>query len=318
MVGQVATVPPSTSITTANPTAKLDLSPSIGVLSTPTIAPSTSSRWSQPKCIPRRTYFPVCQPAMEATKALAQRLRHRASLRKTSKQTTKRSAHEKQQQAPAQASQAARPGANREGDEEKQSGALGDNPVTVAIPEPPATAPANSTASLTISSALDPPLTPSPGSDISPTSQPPPKVGQHDAAARSPTSAPPTADYFALEGTTDTGQVPQDKVTTAVSATQDVAEKNPEQQPYLQEDSETAVSSVSPPSTVVSPRESVDDGATDAGRSSIVSFSGGWSRHSSMSSPLAFRLPDGSLPQGRTKISHKTRHRDSSPSVTSK
>lgn len=320
MVIQVATVASPTIIPTADRPSKLDLSPSIGVQSAPTIAPSTSSRWSQPKCISRRTYLPVCQPAMEATKALAQRLRHRASLRRASKQTTQTPAARKapgkqQQQAAAQAPQAARPAANLEGDQEKQSATLAASPVTVAIPEPPVTVPANSTPSLTISSALDPPLTPSPGSDISPTSQQPPKLVRRDAPTQSTASEPPTTDYFALDYTTDTREASTGKTTTAASRTQGIEDKGQEQRPYLQEDSETAVSSVSPPSTVVSPRESVDD---DAGRSSIVSFGGGWSRHSSMSSPLAFRMPDGSLPQGRTKTSHKSRHRDCSPNVTSK
>lgn len=276
---------------------------------------------------------------MEATKALAQRLRHRASLRRAPKKTAQnaageyraqaaRNAYGKQQQQQ-ETAQAAHPTAhstaNRGSDNEKQSDTSRDNPFTAGIPGPPATAaPANSTASLTISSAFDAPLTPSPGSDISPTSQQPPKLVHDDADTDkapkdSPASRPPPVDYFTIESTTDTGEGSPGKIPTAVSTKEDVAEgKSQEQRPDLQEDSETAVSSVSPPSTVVSPRESVDDGATDAGRSSIVSFGGGWSRHSSMSSPLAFRLPDGTLPQGRTKTSHKSRHRNSSPSVTSK
>lgn len=272
----------------------------------------------------------MCQPAMEATKALAQRLRRRASLRKTTKKTAEnaageyraqaaRNAYEKQK---AQAAQVVHPAKDRSSDEEKEAGSIGDSPVTVTIPEPNATAQADST------SSLDAPIIPSPGSDISPTTIQPPKLAaDEDNSGRAPTDTPTsdtqTVDYFALDKASTTGRGSPSKLITAVSAKDDAADgTNQEQQADLQDDSETAISSASPPSTAVSPRASVDDSTSVAARSSIVSMGGnvpgGWSRHSSMSSPLAFRLPEGTLPQGRTKASQNSRHRNSSPSVTSK
>lgn len=292
--------------------AKLELSSSIGDQSTAT---SPSSRGSQPRCISLRTYLPVCSPAMEATKALALRLRHRASLRRVNKKNAQAAAEAAAEEYRAQAAhdaygQRQAAAARRESTKEKRSEDPSDIPAMVPIPDPPATAPASSTASPTTEPTSGAPLTPSPGSDVSPTSQPPPKHAA--AAATDPEKAPtesqsPTADYFTLEKLGGIApDAPSGKITFDIPTKADDVDGL-----------ETAVSSASP-STVVSPRGSVDDGATDAGRSSIVSMSGGGSRHSSMNSPVAFLLPNGTLPQGRTRTSVNSRHRDSSPSITSR
>lgn len=282
---------------------------------------------------------------MEATKALAQRLRHRASLRRVSKKTTAqnapvenrgraaRSSLGKPPQPPPQPQQqeakAVRAAPILESEKEKQSATSSDSPVIVPVLDPPTLAPEISTTSPTVSSAADAPPTPSPGSEISPCSHPPPKVAAEDAdpaeaVADVPDTKQTTSDYFAIESKIDADNVTAEpvtpaRITFADSTKQDNAEGNaPKELADSPEDSETATSSVSPPSTLVSPRESVDDGATDAGRSSTASFSGFGSRHSSFNSAVAFRLPNGLLPQGRSKTSQKPQPRDLSPAVSSR
>lgn len=334
MVVQVITTTPSTKTTTTTSTPELAPATSSAkrvATATATTSPSTSAsnRSSQPRCITTRSYLPVCQPAMEATKALAQRLRHRASLRRVSKKTAQngpaesrgraaRSSPGKQQQQQQEA-QAARAAPTPESDKEKQSATSSDSPVIAPVLDPPTLAPEASNTSPTVSSTADAPLTPSPGSDLSPCSRPQPELAAGDAdsaeaVADAPDGKQATTDYFAIAE-----PVAPARITFADSTKQDDAEGNAQKQRAdSPEDSETAVSSASPPSTVVSPRESVDDGATDAGRSSIASFSGFGSRHSSFNSAIAFRLPNGLLPQGRAKTSQKPRPRDLSPSVSSR
>lgn len=347
MVVQVINKALSTKTTTSTSTPELAPATSSAkrvatATATTSSSTSTPSRSSQARCITARSYFPVCQPAMEATKALAQRLRHRASLRKVSKKTAAqnapvenrgravRSSPGKQQPQPQQQeAKAVRAAPILESEKEKQSATSSDSPVIVPVLDPPTLAPDISTTSPTFSSTADAPPTPSPGSEISPCSHPPPKLAAEDAdpaeaVADVPDTKQATSDYFAIESKIDADNVTAEpvtpaRITFADSTKQDDAEGNASKElADSPEDSETATSSVSPPSTLVSPRESVDDGATDAGRSSIASFSGFGSRHSSFNSAIAFRMPNGLLPQGRSKTSQKPQPRDLSPAVSSR
>lgn len=247
---------------------------------------------SKPRCIcVPASYF--CQPVMDATKALAERLRRRNSRWRDRKGSAARST-------------------------------TSNNPVAVAGRDPPTSAPATAPETEKASLTADPPKanveTPSPGSDVSPTSQAPPKqvdIGKHDAekATENPT-AETTVGYFSQKAADDspTKDAPACKITFSIPTKDERQVCSGLNAGRDSKEFDTAMSSAAP-STAVSPRTSQEDEEEeeegeeeeDVGRSSTVSFSGEGSRQSSIAS-VAFRMPDGSLPQGRAR-----RHRNSLP-----
>lgn len=231
---------------------------------------------------------------MDATKALAQRLRRRNSRWRDRKGSTARST-------------------------------TSNNPAAVAGRDPPTSAPApapeTDKASLTADPLKANVETPSPGSDVSPTSQAPPRqvdLNRHDPETVPEKTTPETTSgYFSPKATEDSParEASACKITFSIPTKDDKLGWSGLDAGRDSKDFDTAPSSAAP-STAVSPRTSQEEeedddgegyGDEDVGRSSTVSFSGEGSRQSSIAS-VAFRLPDGSLPQGRAR-----RHRNSLP-----
>lgn len=314
MVAKINTQP-RTSTLTSTPT-------SAPVASTTKLEPSSTNAHSAPLSQTRCIRVPelACQPVMEATKALAQRLslRRRGSRWRDKKwSTTKSTAGD----TPAPTSGAANP------------------PVTkAAAPSPaPAPAPAATTTTIptksapvdvtttesekeTVSSPLQTDETiPSPGSGISPTTivtqqqpQSPKQTEHSEGLGKNPdgrvTDSVTEIEYFPPVETPETriGEVhpaedgQTNKITFAIP-TKGPKEDESAQDAGRQSDEVDTVTSSASPSTAVSPRESQDDYDEDAGRSSTLSgISGNGSRQSSINS-VAFQLPNMSLPQGRTR-----------------
>lgn len=305
-----------------------------------TTTPSNSKRWSQlhdkSKCLAKQTFQPV-QPAMEATKELAKRWTRRASFRNLKR---KKSVHPTEQQAQSAATeyqaQAAHNGyeqriqkgaqttiaASRESVKEKHSDTSSDTrdiPAMISIPvadahaDPPVTVPANSTSS----SAPNAPLDPSPGSEVSPNSQAPPKpAGAEDGAdVAEPEDSPikkPAFDYFTFQRLT--GEAPPKGNDSDGNSHAQGQGRGQDLYPVSREHPDTPLSSP-PLSTLQSPRESV---LVDDGRSSTASLNGSVtrSRHSSAHSPLTYQLSNGHLP--RSKTSPNSRDRNSLPVVVSR
>ncbi|PSR78445.1 hypothetical protein BD289DRAFT_122343 [Coniella lustricola] len=250
---------------------------------TPYATPGTASSTSKTTCIsaPADLLLLLCSPLMEATKNLAQRLRHRASLRRTSKKTLRPGAAGSEKRLEADESE------RRESNTSNTSNAAtsDDTPAAVTPFDDPPTAAAASPAT----APLVTPLAPSPGSDVSPTTQQPPKLAINGAALESPSppgaARSPGSGYF--------GNVPSPKITFAVPRElQDqqivsggsAVERDPGF-PSL----ETAVSSTSQ-SSVVTSQGSNEDGMIEARRSSTG---------------------------GQTRSSFNSRHRNSSTSIIS-
>lgn len=256
---------------------------------------------------------------MEATKALALKWKRKSSslsLRRTSSsKSTKKEAKAAAEEARAQA---ARNSLSVQQDARRESEKI------INTTAPTDSVPANSPPTLLVlppSGNLDTPPQPSPSSDVSPTTQ----VPANGQAEHAKSPVPPATDYFTNaqldsgEGGASPRSAPPNRVSFSFP-NKEGGGPNGHGRPERQEspdEFENAVSSATP-STVASPRESVsiddiDDGATDAGRSSIASFNGGGSRHSSISSPRGSRFPNGSAPQGRSnRGSISSRHKDSS------
>ena len=245
----------------------------------------------KPRCIRVRVY--LCQFVMDATKALAQRLR-----RRNSRWREKRGG-----------------GAARS--------TTSNTPVAVAARDPPASTPATAPetekacTSLTVAPPRTNVETPSPLSDVSPRTQVPPKQDEIDRQDpekdAEDLSAEDTAGYFALKPTGEdspTKDAPASKITFAIPTKEKKEDRSDSSAEGDSKENDAAPSSAAP-ITVVSPRTSQeDDDEEDVGHSSTVSISGGGSRHSSIAS-VAFRLPDESLPQGRAR-----RHRNSLPPLS--
>lgn len=259
---------------------------------------------SKRRCIRVRAY--AYQLIMDATKALAQRLR-----RRNSRWRDKRGGA-------SGASGAARSPA-------------GKTPVAGAAGDPPASTPATApeTEKACTSSTAAPPRTnvetPSPLSDVSPRTQVPPKqveIGKHDPEkdAEDPPAAEETADYFAMKPTEDSPiqDAPASSRITFAIPTKERKEDGRSDSSAEGDSSEDKAVPSAVPITVVragpyqqqQQEEDDDDDEEDVGHSSTVSVSGGGSRHSSIAS-VAFRLPDESLPQGRAR-----RHRNSLPPLS--
>lgn len=321
MVVQVNTTSsPTTRPPNNNPT-KLELTSSLEQ-STTSSSPSRLRRWSTHRCPPRIFSISRCLPvSMEATKALAQKWKRKSSSlslrRSSSNRSTKKEAKAAAEEYRAQVAREAFVQQEAARQENLKAASTTTSPAPASAPNSPTAIQVTSTTNL--EAALLPKS--SPDSDISPTTQAPPNPANGEAEPES-SPASPAADYFTLNQLT--GAVPPDsappgKISFSIPDKVEGANGTAHQdQPDSRNDSDVAVSSATP-STVVSPRGSVsvDDGATDAGRSSIASFNGGGSRHSSISSPISLysRLPNGSLPQGRPRGSIASRHRESSPSI---
>lgn len=264
---------------------------------------------------------------MEATKALAQRLRHRASLRRTNKK-------QNQQQVAAQPAQPAEtPTAKAQtpsraaGQSEKRRDSNIPAVVAIPAPDPPATTPTDhapdSTTDQTVltvhGAAPEAPLTPESESNVSPNTQVPPNPAPE---AESVPASTPASDYFTLAKDGDPAPVedapPPNKITFALpnhkpDTRSDADPQNREDSP---QDYDTAVSSATP-STTVSPRPSVEDAPSEGRRSSLLSYiSGGELRHSNVNFPGVSPLPNGYMSQGRKRSSIISRNRDSSPSIS--
>ena len=334
MVAKTNTQPRTSTLTTTFTSASVASSTKLE----PSSSNARSAPLSQTRCI--RVPGPVCQPVMEATKALAQRLslRRRSSRWRDRKwSATKSTAGDTPAPAPAPT-----PGA-------------GDPPVTKATaptaaptPAPAATTITTSTTTIPTKSApvdvttaeseketaSSPPpndaAIPSPGSGISPTTivtrpqpqSPKPKPKEHsEGLEKNPdervTDFVTEIEYFPNVGTPDTHvedhpaeDAQTSKITFAIP-TKEQKEDESSQGAGRQSDDIGTVTSSASPSTAVSPRESQDDYDEDAGRSSTLSgISGNGSRHSSINS-VAFQLPNVSLPQGRTR-----RHKSSPPPLS--
>lgn len=228
---------------------------------------------------------------MDATKALAQRLRRRNSRWKDRKGSVARST-------------------------------TSNNPAVVAGRDPPKSAPAAAPETEKAILTADPPRaiveTPSPGSDVSPNTRAPPKqvdIDKHDPEKGTGTpTAEITAGYFSHKPTEEspTKDAPAYKIKFAVLTKDEKEEWGGLNAGRDSKEFDTALSSAVP-SIAVSPRTSEGDDEAeekedeDVGRSSTASGSGEGSRQSSIAS-VAFRMPDGSLPQGRPR-----RHRNSLP-----
>lgn len=290
----------------------------------PSTSPSPSRRGSTHRCTSIPFSIFRCLPvSMEATKALAQKWKRKSSSLSLRRSSSNRSV----QKAAKAAAEEARAQAARDAFSRQEAARRESLPTTNTTPIPASVLTDSPTVkpNSTMTTTAEVPPNPSPGSDISPLAQAPPTPAngdrERDKSAVAPPASPP-ADYFTLDrltGASPPNSAPPGKISFSIPNKTDVVDGEAQQeQPGSQNDSDVAVSSATP-STVVSPRGSVsvDDGATDAGRSSIASFNGGGSRHSSISSPisLTFRLPNGTLPQGRPRESITSRHRDSSPSI---
>lgn len=307
--------PPSSS-------TKLELSSSLEQ-STTSSSPSRLRRWSNHRCPPILISVSRCLPvSMEATKALALKWKRKSSSlslrRSSSTKSTKKEAKAAAEEARAQAVRDTF--VQQEAARRESLKVVSTN--TDPVPSPasvPDVLPAAKSPSTT---NLDAPSNPSPGSDISPTTQAPSNPANGGDTERETTPASPNADYFTLSqltGASPPSSAPPGKISFSIPDKTEGANGDAQQErPDSHDDSDVAVSSATP-STMVSPRGSVsvDDGATDAGRSSIVSFNGGGSRNSSTSSPISliFRMPNGSLSQGRPRGSITSRRGDSSPSA---
>lgn len=320
---------PQTSTVTSTPT-------SASVASTTELEPSSSNAHSAPLSQTRCIRVPglACQPVMEATKALAQRLslRRRGSRWRDRKWSATKSAA---------------------GDTPPPASGAGDPPVKKATAPTPAPAPApaatTTTTTTTIPTKSDSvdvttaetkketassPLQsdeviPSPGSGISPTTivtqqqpQSPKQTEHSEDLVKNPeervTDSVTEIEYFPNVATPDTHNedngpaedAQTSKITFAIP-TKGPKEDESGQDAGRESDEIDTVTSSASPSTAVSPRESQDDYDEDAGRSSTLSgISGNGSRQSSINS-VAFQLPNMSLPQGRTR-----RHKNSPPPLS--
>ncbi|KAF3769572.1 hypothetical protein M406DRAFT_325071 [Cryphonectria parasitica EP155] len=225
---------------------------------------------------------------MEATKNLASRLRHRASLRRSIKKTARPTAADRtqpnnntaprdgingqqrqQQQAMTREGQNARNGAtasvvNASG---IPADAATDDPPTPTLPSPTAAAAISTAASLATGPATPP--VPSPGSDVSPLSQVPRALAVNGTSfEKSQIDTATTGGYFALAKEVDDVSG-SNKITFAIPTkpeaglTDGRAQEQESESPGL----ETAVSSATP-SPGASLRDSTDDATTDAGQSS--------------------------------------------------
>lgn len=235
---------------------------------------------------------------MDATKALAQRLR-----RRNSKWRERRTSAPRSPTSNPLATVTA-----------KIAGSLPASPASSPTPTPTAlatTAPETEKIGPTAAPQRANFVTPSPGSGVSPRSQAPPKqeeIDKNDTLRDAEdATAETTTSYFDLKNDVPTKDMPASRITFSIPTKEGKEDGNDS---YAERDSrefDTAISSAVP-STVASPRTSQDE-EEDMGQSSAVSvsLSGGGSRHSSIAS-VAFRLPDESLPQGRAR-----RHRNSLP-----
>lgn len=313
---------------------------SASVASTTKLEPSSSNARSAPLSQPGCVQVPglVCQPVMEATKALAQRLslRRRGSRWRDRRwSATKSTAGDTPASTPA-------PGT---GDSPLKKAAA---PTSAPAPAPAATTTTPATnASQAKSASVDvtttesekvtpssPPQTedtiPSPGSGISPTTivtqtqvqpQSPKQMGHSESLGKSPderiTGSVTEIEYFPHVESPDTHvednpavDAQTNKITFAIPSKGSKDDESSQDASRQSDEIHTVTSSASP-STAVSPRESQDDYDEDAGRSSTLSgISGNGSRQSSINS-VAFQLPNMSLPQGRTR-----RHKNSPPPLS--
>lgn len=193
-------------------------------------------------CISAPADLLFCSPFMEATKNLAQRLRHRASLRRTNKKTGRPAASADDRQR-LEADQPVRRESNT-----SNPATLNDVPAVVTPSDDPLTAP-----------AVAPPALSPGGSDVSPTTQQPPSLAVNGAALAIPSSPTPakspTSGYF--------DNAPSPRITFAVPPElQDeqgaADEQAPERGPAFP-NLESAVSSTSQSSSVTSQESNEDE-----------------------------------------------------------
>lgn len=315
MVAKINTQP-RTSTLTSTPT-------SASVASTTKLEPSSTNAHSAPLSQTRCIRVPelACQPVMEATKALAQRLslRRRGSRWRDKKWgTTKSTAGD----TPAPTSGAANPPVTKATASSPAPAPAATSTTTTTIPTKSAPVDVTTAESEkeTVSSPLQTDDTiPSPGSGISPTTivtqqqpQSPKQIEHSEGSGKNldgrVTDSVTEIEYFPPVETPET-RIGEDhpaedaqtnKITFAIP-TKGPKEDESAQDTGRQSDEVDTVTSSASPSTAVSPRESQDDYDEDAGRSSTLSgISGNGSRQSSINS-VAFQLPNMSLPQGRTR-----------------
>lgn len=313
---------PQTSTLTSTPT-------SASVASTTKLEPSSSNAHSAPLSQTRCIRVPglACQPVMEATKALAQRLslRRRSSRWRDRKwSTTKSTTGDNPAPAPAPAT-GDPPAAKAAAPTTAPAPAAA---TTTTIPSKPA--PVDVTTAESEKETAPSPLQadnaiPSPGSGISPTTivtqpqpQSPKQIEHGKGLGKNPdervTDSVTEIEYFPHQETHVEDNHAEDAQTSRITfaiPTKEPKEDESGQDADRQSDEIDTVTSSASPSTAVSPRESQDDYDEDAGRSSTLSgISGNGSRHSSINS-VAFQLPNMSLPQGRTR-----RHKNSPPPLS--
>lgn len=323
MVVQLNTTSSPTTRPPKNNHTKLELTSSVEQSTTSSSSPSRLRRWSTHRCPPTTFSISRCLPvSMEATKALAQKWKRKSSSlslrRSSSNRSTKKEAKAAAEEYRAQV---AREAFEKQEAARRETIKAASSTTTSPAPAPNSPPAIKVTPTTDLDAALLPKASPD-SDDISPTTQAPPNPTNGDAASESP-PASPSADYFTLNQLTGAApppnSAPPGKITFSIpEKVEGVNGTAHQDQPDSNNDSDVAVSSATP-STVVSPRGSVsvDDGATDAGRSSIASFSGGGSRISSIDSPISLssRLPNGSVPQGRPRGSITSRQGESSPSL---
>lgn len=254
---------------------------------------------------------------MEATKALAQKLliRSRPSLRrKFSKRNSQTPAEDNSPKVARETNRQSKVFKQQDVAAAKPSSEI---PVPVAIPDPPAAAdpaasaapPTNEVSSASNKVVTGAPLEPSPGSDVSPRTTD--RIDPEKVPVETPTS-----DYFSLNNDDTVEDTTPGKISFVIpsKADTDTTLEPGTEQASLPE-TENPVSSTTP-STVVSPRDSVDEklsSTLDDRRSSIVSSA---SQRSSTGS-VARRFSTGLALQGRSWFSKDFVHQELTPTLSS-
>lgn len=225
MVFELSTVPttlPTSKFPKLEPSSSLEPSTTN---SSPLLSRYTlSQRWSIHRCTPTQPSTSRCLPvSMEATKALALKWKRKSSSlslrRSSSNKSTKKEARAAAEDARAQAVR----------DSCAQKDAVRRKSLkTVDTTTAPAFLPTDlSAANLPLTTALDVPQNPSPGSDISPGNEAAPNPANGNTEREQSPVSPNTVDYFTLAQLTGAAPPPKDappgKITFSIPSKTDGA-----------------------------------------------------------------------------------------------
>lgn len=282
-------------------------------LSATNISERPSDSDSQPRCISLPSCLQPCQPVMEATKALAQKLliRNRSSggslRRKLSRRLSQTPAEDDSPKVSRRLSRLL-----KQEDAVANQNASSEIPAPDAAADPPAATavpavqePTNEVSSESSTVATEAPQAPSPGSDASPLSPATANPTTDGVDPEKPAIETPTSDYFTLANNETSEDVAPGKITFAIPS-KESADGAFGSEPV----------SSSTPSTIVSPRDSVDEklsSTVDDRRSSIVSSA---SQRSSTGS-AARRWSTGLAFQSRSWLSKDLPPQELTPTLSS-